>query len=203
MAFFSKTMGTQQRLPNGNTLISEDNVGRIFQVTPSAGHPDGGEIVWEFVSCSSLSRCTMVPYDHTPQLRALSKPEEMRVTPPGNWYTSIKPDCQRKNEQDVFEIIEHEPEPRFPTTSAFTWLGFCLSSATVDELMLIEDIPMTEELAKAINTWSRDNGGFRDTGDLLKVPGMTRELFDKFPVKMDEKFNVMLLYMGKLKETNS
>ncbi|MBW1696282.1 MAG: helix-hairpin-helix domain-containing protein [Deltaproteobacteria bacterium] len=64
--------------------------------------------------------------------------------------------------------------------------------------MLIQDFPMTKKLAKAINAWSRENGGFRNTKDLLKVPGMTKELFDKFPVKMDPKFNVMLLYTGKL-----
>jgi len=32
--FFSKTMGTQKRLPNGNTFIAEDNTGRLFQVKP-------------------------------------------------------------------------------------------------------------------------------------------------------------------------
>ena len=32
------------RLPNGNTLITESNGGRILEVTP------GGEIVWEFVN---------------------------------------------------------------------------------------------------------------------------------------------------------
>ena len=65
--------------------------------------------------------------------------------------------------------------------------------------MLIQDFPMTRELAKAINTWSRESGGFRNTNDLLKVPGMTKALFDKFPVEMDKKFHVMLLYTGKLK----
>ncbi len=32
----------QQRLPNGNTLITESSGGRIFEVTRD------GEIVWEF-----------------------------------------------------------------------------------------------------------------------------------------------------------
>ena len=40
--FFSKTCGTSERLPNGNTLVSETDFGRAFEVTP------GGEIVWEF-----------------------------------------------------------------------------------------------------------------------------------------------------------
>ena len=42
--FFSETCGTNQRLPNGNTLITESDQGRAFEVTPQ------GEIVWEFVS---------------------------------------------------------------------------------------------------------------------------------------------------------
>ena len=36
------TAGTTKRLPNGNTLITESNNGRAFEVTPA------GEIVWEF-----------------------------------------------------------------------------------------------------------------------------------------------------------
>jgi hypothetical protein len=40
--FFSKTCGTSERLPNGNTLISETDFGRAFEVTPD------GEIVWEY-----------------------------------------------------------------------------------------------------------------------------------------------------------
>ena len=42
-SFFSFYISSAQRLPNGNTLIDEGSVGRIFEVTP------GGEIVWEFV----------------------------------------------------------------------------------------------------------------------------------------------------------
>jgi hypothetical protein len=42
--FYSATCGTAQRLPNGNTLITESDAGRAFEVTP------GGEIVWEFLS---------------------------------------------------------------------------------------------------------------------------------------------------------
>jgi hypothetical protein len=40
--FFSKHLGTAQRLPNGNTLITESNSGRAFEVDRSK------EIVWEF-----------------------------------------------------------------------------------------------------------------------------------------------------------
>lgn len=40
--FYSQTCGTAERLPNGNTLITESDYGRAFEVTGE------GEIVWEF-----------------------------------------------------------------------------------------------------------------------------------------------------------
>jgi hypothetical protein len=40
--FFSKLRGASQRLPNGNTLITVSDRGRVLEVSPS------GEIVWEF-----------------------------------------------------------------------------------------------------------------------------------------------------------
>ena len=42
--FFSPRMGNAQRLPNGNTLITESSFGRFFEVT------NEGEIVWEYVN---------------------------------------------------------------------------------------------------------------------------------------------------------
>jgi uncharacterized protein (UPF0248 family) len=42
--FFSPRMGGAQRLPNGNTLITESSYGRIFEVTKE------GEVVWEYVN---------------------------------------------------------------------------------------------------------------------------------------------------------
>ena len=40
--FFSRSRGSSQRLPNSNTLITESDKGRAFEVTRS------GEVVWEF-----------------------------------------------------------------------------------------------------------------------------------------------------------
>jgi len=40
--FFSKSCGTAQRLPNGNTLVTESDNGRAFEIDAD------GEIVWEF-----------------------------------------------------------------------------------------------------------------------------------------------------------
>jgi uncharacterized protein (UPF0248 family) len=42
--FFSPRMGYAQRLPNGNTLITESSFGRFFEVTKE------GDIVWEYVN---------------------------------------------------------------------------------------------------------------------------------------------------------
>ena len=42
--FASRALGAAQRLPKGNTLITESNLGRVFEVTKN------GEIVWEFNS---------------------------------------------------------------------------------------------------------------------------------------------------------
>jgi len=41
--FFSPNMGSAQRLPNGNTLITDGANGRVFEVTPDK------DIVWEFI----------------------------------------------------------------------------------------------------------------------------------------------------------
>ena len=42
--FFSRIVGAVQRLPNGNTLITESGKGYAFEVTPS------GEIVWKYAN---------------------------------------------------------------------------------------------------------------------------------------------------------
>jgi arylsulfotransferase ASST len=42
--FYTLSRGSCQRLPNGNTLISESDRGRAFEVTPK------GQVVWEFFS---------------------------------------------------------------------------------------------------------------------------------------------------------
>jgi hypothetical protein len=44
LAFYSFMISGCERLPNGNTLITEGATGRLFEITPE------GETVWEFVS---------------------------------------------------------------------------------------------------------------------------------------------------------
>jgi hypothetical protein len=62
--FHSSFVSNAQRLPNGNTLITEGMRGRLFQVTPS------GEIAWEYFS----------PYE---ALAVAGEPEVQVVTVPG------------------------------------------------------------------------------------------------------------------------
>jgi outer membrane protein assembly factor BamB len=80
--FFSYYVSSAQRLPNGNTMITEGADGRIFEVTTD------GEIVWEYVSpyfgpnarrTNRVYRAYRLPYDWVPQL---PRPQERAVVPP-------------------------------------------------------------------------------------------------------------------------
>ena len=81
--FFSTNISGAQRLPNGNTLITEGAPGRIFEVTS-----EGGNIVWEYISpfagqgqnsAAAVYRAYRIPYDWIPQLE---RPQEKAVVPP-------------------------------------------------------------------------------------------------------------------------
>ena len=89
--FFSHYVSSAQRLPNGNTLITEGADGRIFEVTAT------GEIVWEYVSpyftegqtpTNRVYRAYRLPYSWVPQLE---KPIERRVVPPNVREFRIQP----------------------------------------------------------------------------------------------------------------
>jgi hypothetical protein len=77
--FYSPFISSAQRLPNGNTLITEGSDGRIFEVT--ASH----QIVWEYVNpywgqgglrLNMVYRAYRAPYDWVPQL---ARPAEVPV----------------------------------------------------------------------------------------------------------------------------
>lgn len=91
--FYSRYKSAAQRLPNGNTLITESHCGRIFEVTVDC------EIVWEYINPSDLSqreglffsdvfRGYRYPYDWVPQL---DQPLERAVIPPANGEFRIPP----------------------------------------------------------------------------------------------------------------
>jgi hypothetical protein len=79
--FFSTNISSAQRLPNGNTLITEGAPGRVFEVTGS------GSIVWEYMNApgesargsNSVYRAYRLPYDWMPQV---GRPQERAVTRP-------------------------------------------------------------------------------------------------------------------------
>ena len=76
--FYSGYISGAQRLPNGNTLITEGADGRLFEVTPDY------ELVWEYVSpyfakekdTNMVYRSYRYPYDYIPQLQ---KPKETGI----------------------------------------------------------------------------------------------------------------------------
>lgn len=80
---FSPIVSSAQRLPNGNTLITEGTNGRLVEVTREL------EVVWEYISPYAtawdapqagnlLYRAYRVPYEWVPQLQ---KPAETTVDP--------------------------------------------------------------------------------------------------------------------------
>lgn len=79
--FYSPYISSAQRLPNGNTLITEGSDGRVFEVTPEH------ETVWEFINPyyrtffgrfnnNMVYRAYRVPYEWIPQL---DKPVETSI----------------------------------------------------------------------------------------------------------------------------
>lgn len=81
--FYSCYISSAQRLPNGNTLITEGSDGRLFEVT--ADH----EIVWEYhspyfgthLTTNMVYRAYRYPYDYIPQI---PQPEEKAIAPVDN-----------------------------------------------------------------------------------------------------------------------
>jgi hypothetical protein len=90
--FFSRNVSSAQRLPNGNTMITEGADGRLFEVTAE------NEIVWEYVmpyfeaganAFPRTYRAYRVPYDWIPQL---PRPRERAVVPPNLPDFHIEPE---------------------------------------------------------------------------------------------------------------
>lgn len=79
--FYSSYISSAQRLPNGNTLITEGSDGRLIEVTKDH------EVVWEYINPyfhtilgqftnNMVYRAYRVPYEWIPQLE---KPEEISI----------------------------------------------------------------------------------------------------------------------------
>jgi hypothetical protein len=82
-SFYSSFVSSAQRLPNGNTLVTEGQDGRFFEVTPE------NEVVWEYLSpytgkrrnTNMVYRAYRVPYEWVPQVK---KPQEATIPRPDN-----------------------------------------------------------------------------------------------------------------------
>lgn len=76
--FYSGYISSAQRLPNGNTMITEGSNGRLMEVTPDH------EVVWEYISPyfgqdkvgNMVYRSYRYPYEWIPQL---DKPQEVSI----------------------------------------------------------------------------------------------------------------------------
>lgn len=76
--FYSPFISAAQRLPNGNTMITEGSGGRLMEVTAD------NELVWEYISSywgksfpiNMVYRAYRYPYDYVPQL---DTPEEVAI----------------------------------------------------------------------------------------------------------------------------
>jgi hypothetical protein len=114
--FYSPFISSAQRLPNGNTLITEGSDGRIIEVTPEH------KIAWEYISpfwgkkrpVNILYRSYRVPYEWIPQL---AKPEEKPIERLDNSEFSITGDPPKK----VQRVIKMEGVRDFSGES-----GFCV-----------------------------------------------------------------------------
>ncbi len=89
---YSSFISCAQRLPNGNTMVTEGAGGRIFEVTPEY------EIVWEYISPyfskkmmgNAVYRAYRVPYDWVPQLtrpveKVIPRPDNSKFRVPGSY----------------------------------------------------------------------------------------------------------------------
>ena len=111
--FFSPFISIAQRLPNGNTMITEGACSRIFEVTTD------GEIVWEyrnpynftpFMKHNYTYRAYAVPYDYVPQL---TKPVEVPVTAPSEPASFIMLPDDNGNVPNFKPVIDQRATVQF------------------------------------------------------------------------------------------
>ena len=101
-SLYSSFVSSAQRLPNGNTLITEGGPGRILEITPE------NETVWEYVSpyinkltkTNMIYRAYRVPYDWVPQVK---KPDEHALPRMDNSKFHV-PDAVIKRPQKVTKV---------------------------------------------------------------------------------------------------
>ena len=74
-----------------------------------------------------------------------------------------------------------------PATGALAKDGVLnFNKASVEELMANEDLELEKDMATAIVNYREKNGAFKKPKDLLKVPGMTKDLFGEINPVMED-----------------
>lgn len=104
--FFSPLISSAQRLPNGNTLITEGCYCRVFEVTREK------EVVWEYVAPFDpkglyLYRAYRYPYEYVPQIE---KPQEVAIEKINNLKFRVPgaPEGQIANQTNVAGVRGYE-----------------------------------------------------------------------------------------------
>lgn len=65
------------------------------------------------------------------------------------------------------------------------------NTASVEEIMAIEDVDVPEELAKAIVEYREANGPFKKADDMVKVPGMTQDFLEELNPQVTDDGDVV------------
>lgn len=111
--FFTSVKGGLQRLPNGNTLICEGDIGRLFEVT------EGKEVVWEFVSpfyhpspiYGQKNNMLFCAYRYGPEYEGLRgnipQPERIQRVPEEKGKPRVEKPPTPKGEQALKERLAH------------------------------------------------------------------------------------------------
>ena len=98
--FYSQLVSSAQRLPNGNTLITEGSFARLMEVTPDK------ELVWEYrapfdnIGKPNIYRAYRYPYEYVPQVE---KPTEVPVEKIDNMTFRV-PGAAQGNLDNITEV---------------------------------------------------------------------------------------------------
>ena len=117
--FYSGMISSAQRLPNGNTMITEGSNGRLFEVTSEH------ELVWEYVSpyfgkknnLNMVYRAYRVPYEWVPQV---DKPQETALLPIDNSKYVVPGSPKRKTPK----VTKLKTSGKFSSATTFCVVSF-------------------------------------------------------------------------------